>query len=201
VASNAANDLLVWLESSLAAAEQANEKVWLLFHIPPGVDASATRHKYESLANEHTAPPGAVCSKAVVPFWSPTWTSQFDSLLQNYKDTVIASFAGHTHTDDFRLIGNPGSKEEFVFINPPITPIDGRNPAFRIVTFNSDGSLADQSTYYLTNLRNASSKTKGRWRKEYRFSQEWKARRCQPENHSQTNRDRAEISGTMVEAI
>lgn len=82
VASNAAHDLLVWLESSLAAAEQANEKVWLLFHIPPGIDGSATIHEYESLANENTAQPGAVCSKAVVPFWSPTWTSQFDSLLQ-----------------------------------------------------------------------------------------------------------------------
>src|SRR5208337_1853912 len=73
-------------------------------------------------------------------------------------------------------IGELGSRKEFVLINPPITPVDSRNPAFRAVTFNGDGSLADQSTYYLTNLQDASSKTQGRWKKEYTFSQEWKAR-------------------------
>ena len=101
---------------------------------------------------------------------------QFDSLLETYEDTVIASFAGHTHTDDFRLIGTSGSRQEFILINPPITPVDNRNPAFRVVAFNGDGSLADQSTYYLTNLDSATSKAKGRWKREYQFSQKWKAR-------------------------
>ena len=176
VASNAANDLLAWLESNLAAARQAHEKVWLLFHVPPGIDATATMHEYESLAKKGPSPLGVVCQKAVVPLWDPTWTSQFDSLLENYQDTVIASFAGHTHTDDFRLIGASGSRVGFVLINPPITPVDDRNPAFRVVTFNGDGSLADQSIYYLTNLKYATSKAKGRWEKEYQFSQEWKAK-------------------------
>ena len=174
--SNAANDLLAWLASNLAAAKQANEKVWLLFHVPPGIDVSTTTHEYETLAKEGPSPSGAACSKAVVPMWNPMWTGQFISLLENYQDTVIASFAGHTHTDDFRLIGELGSRKEFVLINPPITPVDSRNPAFRAVTFNGDGSLADQSTYYLTNLQDASSKTQGRWKKEYTFSEEWKMR-------------------------
>jgi len=176
VASNAANDLLAWLESNLAAAKQANEKVWLLFHVPPGIDASATTHEFEALAKETTSPSGAACSKAVVPLWVPTWTAQFHSLLENYQDTVIASFAGHTHTDDFRLISTLGSRKEFVLINPPISPIDNQNPAFRIVTFESEGRLADQSTYYLTNLKDATSETQGQWKKEYQFSEEWKAR-------------------------
>ena len=176
VASNAASDLLAWLESGLAAARRAHEKVWLLFHVPPGIDVSATMHEYESLAKEGPSAAGAMCQKGIVPLWNPEWTSQFDSLLETYQDTIIASFAGHTHTDDFRLIGRPGARQEFVLINPPISPIDGRNPAFRVVTFNSDGSLADQSTYYLTNLKYATSKTKGRWKQEYQFSQQWKAK-------------------------
>ena len=176
VVSNAANDLLAWLESNLATARQANEKVWLLFHVPPGINASATTREYESVAKETASPSGAACSKAIVPMWVPRWTSQFDRLLDSYQDTIIASFAGHTHTDDFRLIGAPGPRVEFVLINPAITPVDNRNPAFRVVTFNGDGSLADQSTYYLTNLKDASSKTQGQWKKEYQFSQEWKAR-------------------------
>ncbi len=176
VASTAANELLAWLESNLAAARQANEKVWLLFHVPPGIDVSATMHEYESLAKEGPSAAGAVCRNAVVPLWNPELTSQFYSLLENYQDVVIASFAGHTHTDDFRLIGTPGSRKEFVLINPPVSPIDGRNPAFRIVTFDGDGSLADQSTYYLTNLRQATSKLPGRWKKEYQFLEKWKVK-------------------------
>jgi len=176
VASNAANDLLARLESDLAEAKQANEKVWLLFHVPPGIDASATTREHEVLAKESTSPSSTMCQKAVVPMWDPIWTKRFDSLLENYQDTVIASFAGHTHTDDFRLIGELGSRKEFVLINPAVTPIDKRNPAFRVVTFESDGSLADQSTYYLTNLPDASSKTPGQWKKEYTFSEEWKAK-------------------------
>lgn len=35
VKSTAASDLLKWLESQLAEAEQSHEKVWLMFHIPP----------------------------------------------------------------------------------------------------------------------------------------------------------------------
>src|SRR5260370_1616074 len=36
---------LAWLEAELAAAKQAGERVWLLYHIPPGIDGSATlRH-------------------------------------------------------------------------------------------------------------------------------------------------------------
>lgn len=176
VASNAANDLLAWLESNLAAAKQANEKVWLLFHIPPGINASPTTHGHESLAKESPSPAGSVCQKGVVPMWVPVWVSQFGRLLETYQDTILASFAGHTHTDDFRLIGGPSSRKAFVLINPAITPIDKRNPAFRVVTFANDGSIADQSTCYLTNLANASSETKGRWKKEYQFSLEWKTK-------------------------
>ena len=76
--------------------------------------------------------------------------------------------------DDFRLVSTAGVNQAFVLIDPPISPIFDQNPAFRIVSFRSDGSLADQSTYYLTNLRQASSKVRGRWKKEYTFTQEWR---------------------------
>ena len=45
--STAARDLLTWLESQLADAEQSHEKVWLMFHIPPGIDGWATTHPYD----------------------------------------------------------------------------------------------------------------------------------------------------------
>jgi hypothetical protein len=109
--------------------------------------------------------------------WVPEWTARFDALLDTYQDTVVASFSGHTHTDDFRLISSKGMNRAFVLVDPPVSPIYGQNPSFRIVTFASDGSLTGQSTYYLTNLKAASSTVRGRWKREYQFAQKWKARR------------------------
>jgi len=179
VESTAASDLLQWLQSSLAAAQQANQKVWLMFHIPPGIDGYATINNH-SAQPEATGPSaGNSCANSIVPMWAPTWTAQFDGLLETYQHTVLASFAGHTHTDDFRLVSaaGVGVNEAFVLVDPPVSPVYGQNPSFRVVTFRSDGSLADQSTYYLTNLKQASGKVRGRWKKEYTFTREWSAPR------------------------
>ncbi len=177
VPSTAASDLLAWLESSLTTAREANEKAWLMFHIPPGIDSYSTMQQYLSLSkSEGTNSAANLCSKAIVPLWEPVWIHQFDELFGRFRNTVIAGFAGHTHTDDFRLIPGAGIKAGFVLIDPPISPIYGQNPAFRVVTFTADGSIGDQSTYYLTNLTLASSKTKGQWKVEYQFSKMWGAK-------------------------
>jgi hypothetical protein len=168
--------LLAWLDSNLAKAKQANQKVWLVYHIPPGIDGYSTMEQYVSLSKVKAAPTDQLCSQAIVPMWVPSWTAQFDSLLKKYDSTVIASLAGHTHTDDFRLIGTSGANPSFVLINPAISPVYDQNPAFRVATFTSAGTLTNQTTYYLTNLDHASSTVAGRWKKEYTFSQKWKTR-------------------------
>jgi len=173
--STAATDLFTWLESRLRAAQQAHEKVWLMFHIPPGIDSYTTIQKYRTLSKTDGAPvTDKLCVSAVVPMWEPKWTAQFQGLLKKYEETVIVSLAGHTHTDDFRLLNSTGAKPAFVLISPAISPVYRQNPAFRVVTFANDGSLSDESVYYLTNLEFASSRTPGEWAKEYAFSQEWK---------------------------
>ncbi len=174
VNSTAASDLLTWLESRLAEAEQAHEKVWLMFHIPPGIDGWATTHSNQR-TSAATGIPDASCASSIVPMWVPEWTARFDSLLERYQNTVLASFAGHTHMDDFRVIGS-GANRQFVLIDPAVSPIYYQNPGFRIVDFRSDGTLADQATYFLTNLKQAGGNARGRWRREYTFSRRWKVR-------------------------
>jgi hypothetical protein len=173
VESTAASDLMQWLRSNLAAARQANQKVWLMFHIPPGIDGYATTHR-PNQGDASAAARAASCADSIVPMWVPDWTAEFDSLLESYQDVILASFAGHTHTDNFRLVNSAGVNKAFVLIDPPVSPVYDQNPAFRIVTFRGDGSLADQTTYYLTNLEQASRKVRGRWKKEYKFTREWK---------------------------
>ncbi len=175
VNSATAGDLFDWLESELADAEKSHQKVWLMFHIPPGVDGWATTHHHPGNPATNYAPVTS-CSSSVVPMWVPEWSERFDKLLQRYSGTVLASFAGHTHTDDFRVLETGGGNRQFVLIDPAISPIYYQNPSFRIINFKTDGTLADQATYYLTNLEQASGKTPGHWKREYQFSQRWKVR-------------------------
>jgi sphingomyelin phosphodiesterase acid-like 3 len=86
-------------------------------------------------------------------------------------------FAGHDHTDDFRVIHGNKNEAQFVLIDPPISPIYGQNPAFRVVTFAAGGQLLDQNTYYLTNLQVAQSAVPGVWAQEYSFQEKWNSPR------------------------
>jgi len=175
--STAPEDLFAWLQERLDRAQRAHERVWLIFHIPPGMDGFSSLFQYQSLLKTKGGQsPAQVCASALVPMWVPKWTAHFDELLAKYKDTVVASFAGHTHTDDFRLISTADGSSSFVLINPAISPIYNQNPAFRVATLGRDGSLIDAAVYYLPNLLYASSTTPGEWKREYTFSQEWKMR-------------------------
>jgi hypothetical protein len=171
VPSTAAADLMAWLDHELAAAEQVHEKVWLIFHIPPGIDGYATAMKRKKLITGGAADIADTCSQSIVPMWATQWTAQFDALLARYHDTVVAGFAAHTHSDDFRVVG-----QEFVLMNPAISPVYSQNPGYRIVSYRGDGTLVDQRTYYLTDLPSASSMKKGEWTREYQFTREWKAK-------------------------
>jgi hypothetical protein len=176
VSSTAAADLLAWLEKSLAAAAQSNQKVWLMFHIPPGIDGYASATSRQSSIAKGATDNVETCAKTIVPMWVPEWTTQFDALLAKYQSTVIPGFAGHTHSDDFRLIGDVGPERKLVLVDPAISPVYDQNPSFRVVDFRSDGNVTDQTTYYLTNLKSASKTSRGRWKKEYTFTKKWNAR-------------------------
>jgi sphingomyelin phosphodiesterase acid-like 3 len=174
VDSKAATRTFAWLESILSRAAQNHEKVWLMFHIPPGIDGYSTMVRYRSLSQGGDAKD--LCGRAIVPMWKPYWTDLFQHLVAEYQTTITAMFAGHDHTDDFRVLGSKNDAQ-FVLINPPVSPIYGQNPAFRVVTFAPGGRLVDQNTYYLTNLQAAQSDVPGVWIKEYSFQEKWHSER------------------------
>ncbi len=153
---------LAWLEAALAAARQAQEPVWLVYHIPPGFDGFATLRR-------------GACPGMMIPMWEPGYAEPFYALLRDYADTVVAGFAGHIHVDDFRLIGDADSRYAFTLITPAVSPIFGQNPAFRTVVYDGAGAILDQTTYGLTNLPEASASgaVPPAWRPEYTFTREW----------------------------
>ena len=154
---------LAWLEAELAAAKDAQERVWLVYHIPPGIDGYATLRQ-------------GACPGTLIPMWDQTYAGAFLALMKRYADTVTASFAGHTHMDDFRLIGDAEGRYGFALITPAVSPIFGQNPAFRTVVYDSEGGILDQTTYGLTNLPQATAAAGGvppEWRAEYTFTRQW----------------------------
>ncbi len=152
---------LAWIESELAAARQAHRPTWLVYHIPPGIDGYATWRR-------------GSCPDKVIPMWDDRYAQPFADLLRRYRDTLVANFAGHTHMDDFRLVGGGSDYFGFVLITPALSPIFGQNPAFRKVVFDDSGGLVDQTTYDLTNLAQIQVNTPPKWRAEYTFTSEWR---------------------------
>jgi hypothetical protein len=107
--------------------------------------------------------------------WDQAYAEAYYALLQRYRDTVAASFSGHTHMDDFRLAGDENGRYAFTLITPAVSPIYGQNPAFRSVVYDVAGGILDQTTYNLTNLLQAAAAGGERpaWQLEYTFTQEW----------------------------
>ncbi|MCC6775917.1 MAG: metallophosphoesterase [Hyphomicrobiales bacterium] len=159
-AANAGDETMAWLAARLAAAERAGDKAWLLFHIPPGADAYATlRH--------------GACPTGLTRMWAPGHTQALVQLVERHARTIVAAFAGHTHMDEFRLIGRNGRTDGFVVHTPGISPIFGQNPGFHVYTYGRDAQLVDRDTWGVDDLSVADVAGGPAWRRTYRFSELW----------------------------
>jgi sphingomyelin phosphodiesterase acid-like 3 len=145
---------LRWLDSVLRRAARNGDKVWLVYHIPPGIDAYATL--------QATGP----CGSAPVPLWQADDQSRFWSILARHPGVVKATFAGHTHMDEFRLPAGAG----FIHVTPAVSPVFGNNPGFAVFDYSrADGRIADARTYYLDLAANAGAPAP--WALEYDFQE------------------------------
>ncbi len=152
---------LVWLGGQLADAQQKGEKVWLLGHIPPGIDANTTADNMSK---------GQTCEEAVTPFWSETYSSQLYPLFAQYKGTIGFGVFAHEHYDDFRIVNDDSG--DFIFgikLPPSITPLHN-NPAFIAFDYDpGEGVITDASTFYLSNLASDPTVDSAVWELEYSF--------------------------------
>lgn len=140
-----------WLAYTLQRAALAGESVWILEHIPPGIDVFST------LRGKGT------CQTNPVPLWQPEALALFQQILAAAPGTVAATFAGHTHIDDFRLLFGG-----FVHGTPAVSPVYDNNPGFQVFSYDrSTGALTDLRTFYL----DVSGAGNGPWTLEYSFQQ------------------------------
>ncbi len=153
-------DQMSWLAATLDEASRAGERVWLMMHIPVGInDYNTVKHEKAGLGP--------------VEFWEPGYTKQFVELVLKFRETVQFVISGHTHMDDFRIIGNGQVPLVVNKLVPSISPIFRNNPGFQTYQYNrASGAVHNYQTYYLSNLSTSGAPTmleNLEWKLEYDF--------------------------------
>lgn len=141
-----------WLETQLAQAAKEKKRVWLLMHVPPGLDSYALDNG-SKVANQ----------------WTPNFTSRYLRLIAQYRDTLHTSFTGHTHMDDYR-IDRVGVEPVLLHkIAPAVSPIFGNNPAFLVFQFDTESAVISnwQTHYFNLATQSGSPSPTGKWGIEY----------------------------------
>lgn len=137
---------LEWLEAELELAREEGKRVWLLFHIPPGLDV------YDSITYG-----GACPNLKSETFWKSEYQEKYLQIVAAHRATILGSFAGHTHQDEYRIAAG-----RFIHITPSVSPIFGNNPAFEVVDVQPRGEIADYTAFHLPNVTLP-------WAREYSF--------------------------------
>jgi len=145
---------LAWLSETLQQCRDSSFKVWMTYHIPPGIDI------YGTITDT------GVCAERIMSTWKKKYNDPFLDIISNYSDVINAGFAGHFHRDDFRVIYKENKPVSFIKLNSSISPIYGNNPAYEIVEYDQKNfTLLNYDTYYVQDIKTDSAS----WTFAYNF--------------------------------
>ena len=106
---------IAWLRAQLTAARAAHEHVWVMAHIPPGIDAYSTFTRHRDVCGGQS-PEMFLGSEALA------------DTLTGFPDVIRLALFGHTHMDELRVYMSSDGKPVPAKLVPSITPINGNNP-------------------------------------------------------------------------
>ena len=132
---------LAYLEAQLQKSAAANRPVWLLLHIPPGVNPMATWGYWKSNATD-----------TVTTDWDSGFLAPFCAIVARYTNTISGVFCGHYHLRDWRLISDPVNSNAIATVQTATGLLfdHGNNPGFTILTYDRNTlGLVNESTYSL----------------------------------------------------
>jgi sphingomyelin phosphodiesterase acid-like 3 len=168
------NAELDWLEKQLKEARAVGQKVWVMGHIPPGVNVYSTVTKLTD-----------VCAKEPPEMFLNA--ERLDDILTRNADVVRLGLFAHTHMDEMRVIGPSGpngifrggaagAHEVVVKMVPSISPVDGNNPSFTVAKIDrATAVLKDYAVVVASDFAGTS------WREEYDFGATYHAASYTPE--------------------
>ena len=158
----AADTQLAWLREQLTEARANKRKIWVMGHIPPGVDLYTTAMRMAD-----------VCGGQ-----SPTMflsSEKMADVIAEFGDVVELAIFAHTHMDELRLLKNDGQspasgKSVAVKMVPSISPIHGNHPSFTIAKIDpSTAELVDYKIFVASNLTGIGAV----WKEEYDFARSY----------------------------
>jgi sphingomyelin phosphodiesterase acid-like 3 len=159
----AAEAQLGWLEKQLAQARQNKEKVWVMAHIPPGVDAHATALKM-----------GETCgAKGPKMFLS---SEKIANVLTGNSDVVALAVFAHTHMDELRVLkpenGAAAGGDVAVKMVASVSPINGNMPSITVGRVSaSSAALVDYKVIVASNATGEDTT----WHEEYDWGKTYHA--------------------------
>jgi sphingomyelin phosphodiesterase acid-like 3 len=153
---------IAWLGKQLAEARSRKEKVWVVAHIPPGVDPYATAMKGFKL-----------CGGGKAEMFLSTGALQ--ETLTAYGDVIQLVLFGHTHMDEMRVLeaekNGPAGKAVAAKVVASISPINGNKPSFAVA--HVDAATAALVDYDVIAASNATG-IDAAWTEEYDFAKAYK---------------------------
>ncbi|KAK4610259.1 Sphingomyelin phosphodiesterase [Fulvia fulva] len=138
------NSQLAWLVSELQASEDVGERVYILGHMPPGVD--------DALRDS---------------------SNYFNQIVNRYDATIAAMWWGHTHKDHFEITYDDYENQRAEgarmvgFVAPSLTPTSG-SPAFQVITVDPETfGVLDIETYAASLEHPEYQKSGPVWERQY----------------------------------
>jgi sphingomyelin phosphodiesterase acid-like 3 len=153
---------IAWLTRQLAEARANKQKVWVMGHIPPGIDLYATVSNFDDVCGGH-GPEMFLSSEKMA-----------DVLVENSDVVQLAIFA-HTHMDEVHLLKDDSgiaasSKSVAVKLVSSISPINGNHPSFTVAQIDpSSATLVDYTVFAASNLTGLDTT----WTEEYDFARSY----------------------------
>ena len=159
---------MTWLKEELAQARRLGQRVWVMGHIPPGVDPYSTVARFRDVCG----------GEAPVLFLS---SDKLADMLIEYGDVIRLGIFGHSHMDEIRLLeaqSGPQSssghgtamKSVAIKMVPSISPVDGNNPAFTIARVGIFSALLrDYEVIAASNQSGVATV----WSREYDYAQSY----------------------------
>jgi sphingomyelin phosphodiesterase acid-like 3 len=149
---------LAWLQKELAAARQRQQKVWVIGHIPPGVDIYATFSKMQN-----------VCEGAMPQMFLAS--NELAEVLVANADVMRLGLFAHTHMDELRLLESQNDTTKghvAIKMVSSISPVDGNNPSFTVAQVDpSSATLVNYQVFAASNQTGVDIS----WSKEYDYAQ------------------------------
>ncbi|CAK0867046.1 unnamed protein product [Prorocentrum cordatum] len=104
-----------WLRSRLQAAAEQNRTVWIVGHVPPGIETFG----YSEL-------------------WRPSYVERYLGIVQDpvLGPRVAAQLFGHVHKEELRVLPNAPVGAGPIILSGSISPIFMNNPSLRFVEYD-----------------------------------------------------------------